>query len=138
MQVHRDIERLPHFRNAVITIGTFDGVHKGHQKIIAAIRERAAAVNGESVVVTFHPHPRKIVTPDTSLQLINTLEEKTELLRKQGIDHLVVVPFTAAFAEQSPEAYISDFLIDKFRPHTIVIGYDHHFGKYRRGNYRLL
>ena len=138
MQVHRDIDNLPHFRNAVITIGTFDGVHNGHQKILSAIRERAAAVNGEAVVITFHPHPRKIVTPDTSLQLINTLEEKTELLRQQGIDHLVVVPFTPAFAGQSPEAYISDFLIDRFHPHTIAIGYDHHFGKDRKGNYRLL
>ena len=138
MQVHRDMDLLPLFRNAVITIGTFDGVHKGHQKIITAIRERATAVNGESVLITFHPHPRKIVHPDTSLQLINTLEEKTGLLQQQGIDHLVVVPFTHAFSEQSPEAYVTDFLISKFQPHTIVIGYDHHFGKDRKGNYKLL
>lgn len=138
MLVHRTIENLPPFRNAVITIGTFDGVHEGHKKIIAALVTEAKAVNGESVIITFDPHPRKIVDPDKPLQLINTLEEKTELLAKTGIDHLVIVPFTPGFAEQSAEQYIKDFLIDNFHPATIIIGYDHHFGKGRKGNYKLL
>jgi riboflavin kinase / FMN adenylyltransferase len=138
MLVHRTIENLPPFRNAVITIGTFDGVHEGHKKIISALITEAKAVNGESVIITFDPHPRKIVNPEEPLQLINTLEEKTELLARTGIDHLVIVPFTPGFAEQTAEQYIKDFLIDNFHPTTIIIGYDHHFGKGRKGNYKLL
>src|SRR5215208_6182934 len=138
MQVHRSIDSLPQFRNAVVTIGTFDGVHLGHQKIISALVQKAKAVDGESVIITFDPHPRKIIKPANDLQLINTLEEKIELLQKKEIDHLVVVPFTETFSEQPAELYIQDFLIKLFQPHTIIIGYDHHFGKDRKGNYRLL
>lgn len=138
MEVHRSIDNLPRFRNAIVTIGTFDGVHLGHQKIIDALLEEAKKVAGESVLITFDPHPRKIVNPSLNLQLINTLEEKTALLGQKGLDHLVVVPFTSQFSGQSPEAYIEDFLIARFHPHTIIIGYDHHFGKDRKGNYRLL
>ena len=138
MEVYRSIDFLPQFRNAVITIGTFDGVHLGHQKIIDALVNEAHSVSGESVLITFDPHPRKIVNPAQSLQLINTLDEKIELLNEKGIDHVVVVPFTEAFSEQSPELYIKDFLISRFHPHTIIIGYDHHFGKNRGGNYKLL
>ena len=94
MQVYRSIEHLPAFQNSVITIGTFDGVHQGHQKIIAALKNEAARVGGETVIITFHPHPRKIVQPQNSLQLINTLEEKIELLQQASIDHLVIVRFT--------------------------------------------
>lgn len=138
MEVHRSIDNLPRLRNAIVTIGTFDGVHLGHQKIIDALLEEAKKVAGESVLITFDPHPRKIVNPSLNLQLINTLEEKTALLGQKGLDHLVVVPFTSQFSGQSPEAYIEDFLIARFHPHTIIIGYDHHFGKDRKGNYRLL
>lgn len=138
MQVHRSIDSLPAFHNAVITIGTFDGVHLGHQKIISALVQQARSVGGESVIITFDPHPRKIVKPTGNLQLINTLEEKIELLQKKDIDHLVVVPFTEAFSELSADLYIKDFLITLFHPHTIIIGYDHHFGKDRKGNYLLL
>lgn len=138
MQVHHSIDLLPLFENAVITIGTFDGVHLGHQQIIKALLNEVQKVKGESVIITFHPHPRKIVQPDTSLQLINTLDEKIELLEKQGIDHLVVVPFSPAFASLSADDYIKEFLVQKFRPKIIVIGYDHHFGKGRSGNFQLL
>ena len=138
MQVYRTIENLPSFSNAVITIGTFDGVHEGHKKIIAALIAEAKKINGESVIITFDPHPRKIVKPDEHLQLINTLDEKIELLSQTGIDYLVVVPFTQTFADQTAEQYIEDFLINNFHPHTIIIGYDHHFGKGRKGNYKLL
>ena len=138
MQVHWNIDSLPHFRNAVITIGTFDGVHLGHQKIITSLVQEAHSVGGESIIITFNPHPRKIIKPSDDLQLINTLDEKIELLQKKNIDHLVVVPFTIAFSEQSADVYIQHFLINLFHPHTIIIGYDHHFGKERKGNYRLL
>lgn len=138
MQVHYSIDKLPAFKNPVITIGTFDGVHEGHKKIIRALLDEADRINGESVIITFHPHPRKIITPDEPLRLINTLNEKIELLAKTGIHHLVVVPFTAEFALLSAEEYISDFVVSRFHPSTIIIGYDHHFGKERKGNFALL
>jgi riboflavin kinase / FMN adenylyltransferase len=139
MQVHRNIEALPVFRNAIITIGTFDGVHMGHRQIIQRLKEEAAAVNGETVIITFHPHPRKVVSSTIlGVRLINTLKERTELLEKAGIDHLVIVPFTDVFANQTAEEYVENFLLEKFKPHTIIIGYDHRFGRDRSGNYRLL
>ena len=139
MQIHRDINRLPEFRNAVITIGTFDGVHLGHHQIIGSLKQEAVKAGGESVIITFHPHPRKVVSSViTGVRLINTLPERIELLEKTGIDHLVIVPFTDFFANQTAEEYIRDFLVEKFRPHTIIIGYDHRFGKERSGDYKLM
>lgn len=139
MLVHRDINNLPRFRNAVLTIGTFDGVHTGHLQIIKQLKEEAEKISGESVIITFDPHPRMIISPDKSkIQLLNTLDEKIGLLEKQEIDHLVVVPFTKQFSEQSAEKYIKEFLVQQFHPHTIIIGYDHHFGNERKGNYKLL
>lgn len=139
MQIHRDINNLPAFRNAVITIGTFDGVHLGHKKIIDHLKAEAAHASGESVIITFHPHPRKVVSSViTGVRLINTLSERVELLEKTGIDHLVIVPFTDYFANQTADEYIRDFLVDKFRPHTIIIGYDHRFGKDRTGDYKMM
>jgi riboflavin kinase/FMN adenylyltransferase len=139
MRVHRDIDDLPQFRRAVITIGIFDGVHTGHQQLILQLKNRAAGIDGETVIITFHPHPRKIIKGEmAALRLINSLEEKTALLAWRGVDHLVIVPFTDAFSQLSAEQYIREFLLEKFHPHTIVIGYDHQFGKGRLGNYRLL
>ena len=138
MQVHRSIDTLPPFVKAVITIGTFDGVHQGHRQLIEALKAEASAVGGQSVIITFNPHPRKVVRPSAHLELINTLEEKTGLLSLSGIDHLVIVPFTPHFAALTAHEYISSFLIDRFHPHTIIIGYDHHFGKGREGNFNLL
>jgi riboflavin kinase / FMN adenylyltransferase len=139
MQIHRDIGQLPPFKNAVITIGTFDGVHLGHRQIIDSLKEEAAKAAGESVIITFHPHPRKVVSSViTGVRLINTLAERIELLEKTGIDHLVIVPFTDYFARQTAEEYIRDFLVEKFRPHTIIIGYDHRFGRERSGDYKLM
>ncbi len=139
MKIHYDISSLPSFKNAVITIGTFDGVHEGHKKIITQLIAIAREVKGESVIITFHPHPRKIVTSSIlGVRLINTLDEKTELLEKLGVNHLVITPFTEAFANQEPLDYLKNFLVDKFHPHTIIIGYDHRFGKNRNGDYSLL
>ena len=139
MKVHYSTDQLPAFKNAVITIGTFDGVHSGHQQIINTLKAAATEAGGESVIITFHPHPRKVVSSAvTGIRLINTLKERIELFEKTGIDHLVVVPFTEYFANQSAEEYISDFLIDKFHPHTIIIGYDHRFGRERSGDYKLM
>jgi len=139
MHIHRNIDHLPAFRRAVITIGTFDGVHSGHQKILEQLRQEAARIDGETVIITFHPHPRKIVKGAAAdIRLINTLREKIELLSWKGIDHLVVVPFTEAFSQLTAEQYIREFLLEKFHPHTIIIGYDHQFGKGRAGDYHLL
>jgi riboflavin kinase/FMN adenylyltransferase len=139
MKVHYAIDQLPAFTNAVITIGTFDGVHCGHQQIINTLKEAAVKAGGESIIITFHPHPRKVVSSAvTGIRLINTLTERIELIEQTGIDHLVVVPFTEYFANQTAEEYISDFLVDKFHPHTIIIGYDHRFGKERSGDYKLM
>jgi riboflavin kinase/FMN adenylyltransferase len=142
MQVHRDIAHLPYFKNAVITIGTFDGVHTGHLQIIQQLHKEAELVNGETVIVTFDPHPRMIVHvkegEKSSIQLLNTLPEKIALLAGQKIDHLVIVPFTLEFSEQNALKYIQDFLVQKFHPHSIVIGYDHRFGNKRQGDYKLL
>lgn len=139
MTVHYDIEQLPAFRNAVITIGTFDGVHLGHRQVIEKLKSTAREADGETVIITFHPHPRKIVSSTIlGIRLINTLEEKIGLLRELGIDHLVVVPFTDAFANQPAEDYLEHFLIERFHPHTIIIGYDHRFGRDRAGDYRML
>ena len=147
MQVHRDLNNLPFFNKAVITIGTFDGVHTGHLQIINQLKKEAKAINGETVIVTFNPHPRMVLKNPAStkndkvfeeIHLLNTLSEKIELLKKQNIDHLVIVPFTLSFSEQSAKEYIVEFLVAKFHPHTIIIGYDHHFGKNRGGDYKLL
>ncbi|HLY68791.1 MAG TPA: bifunctional riboflavin kinase/FAD synthetase [Puia sp.] len=137
MNVHRDLERLPNFKNAVITIGTFDGVHTGHQKIIQQLHNEAKKINGETIIITFHPHPRRIIG-SKEIKLINTLDERIELLSEKKVDHLVIIPFTEVFSRQSAEEYIHDFLVKKFHPHTIIIGYDHRYGKNRKGDYHLL
>ncbi len=139
MQVHFDLALLPSFKNAVITTGTFDGIHMAHRQLIQLIQNKAAQLQGESVLITFHPHPQLVLSDKRGeLKLISTLEEKIELLKPLGIDHLVVVPFTAAFADMSAEAYISDFLIKYFHPKAIIIGFNHRFGHGRKGDVHLL
>lgn len=139
MRVHRGVDDLPSFKNAILTIGTFDGVHCGHQSIIKRINQMADGLNGESVILTFHPHPRLVINPDDrSLKLINTLEEKIKLLERYGINNLVIATFSKAFSQYSAEAYVREFLWEKFRPRKVVIGYDHHFGNNREGNISLL
>ncbi len=138
MLVHTDIQKLPVFKNAVITIGVFDGVHTGHQQIIHLMKTEAQAINGETVLITFDPHPRTVLQKTSDIKLINTFEERVALLEKYGINHLVVVPFTKEFAQQTAEQYIDQFLVNTFHPHTIVIGHDHRFGKNREGNFALL
>ena len=139
MNLYKDLNSLPDFHNAVITIGSFDGVHGGHQIILDRVKELAQEVNGESVVITFHPHPRLVVYPkDTSLRLINTIDEKIALLERYGIDNVVIAPFTIAFSQQSADEYIEKFLLEKFNPKWIVIGYDHRFGLNRQGDINYL
>src|SRR5687767_11968596 len=139
MKVYYSIDTIPVFTKAVVTIGTFDGVHTGHRLILEQLKQEAARIGGETVIITFHPHPRKVVhTSQPAIKLINTIGEKIELLDKNGINHLVIVPFTDEFSQQTPEAYIEQFLVQRFHPHTIIIGYDHRFGQGRKGDYKLL
>jgi riboflavin kinase/FMN adenylyltransferase len=139
MRVFKSLDNLPQFKYAIVTIGTFDGVHLGHQKLLERIKLLAKKNGGESILITFHPHPRFVVNPDDrSLKLINTLEEKLQLLEHYCIDNVVVAPFTLAFSKIPAIEYVKDFLVENFNPHTIVIGYDHHFGRNRSGNIHLL
>ncbi|MCB9309050.1 MAG: bifunctional riboflavin kinase/FAD synthetase [Lewinellaceae bacterium] len=139
MNVYRDINNIPAFQNAVITIGSFDGVHRGHQKILDRVINLANEYSGDSVVITFHPHPRHITdTQSQPVQLLNTLDEKLFLLEKIGIKNVVVVPFTFEFSRMVPREYVENFLIQKFNPKFIVVGYDHRFGLNRGGDFTLL
>lgn len=139
MKIHENIEELPAFKNAVLTIGSFDGVHQGHKTIFRHLNKLANKFNGESVVVTFSPHPRSVIFPqDTSLQLLTLKKEKIEELSKLDIDHLVIVPFTVEFSQLHAEEYIENFIYKKFRPSCVVIGYDHRFGRNREGDVYLL
>ncbi len=139
MKVHRSVDALPEFKSAVVTFGTFDGVHLGHKKILNRIISLAREFDGESVLVTFHPHPRSIIYPkDKSLHLLSTLEEKIGLFEKTGLDHLVIVPFSFEFSRLSPQEYVERFIMAKFNPVCVVIGYDHKFGLNRQGDFDLL
>lgn len=134
MNIYHHIDDFKPVKNAVVTIGTFDGVHLGHRKIIARIKELAKACGGEAVILTFFPHPRMILHPeDESIKLITTISEKAELLEQLGVDHLIITPFSRDFSNQSAEDYIRDVLVNKIGTKKIVIGYDHRFGKDRRG-----
>lgn len=134
MKTYHHIDDFTPVNNAVVTIGTFDGVHLGHRKIISRIKELADASGGETVILTFFPHPRMILHPeDDSIKLITTIAEKATLLEQLGVDHLIITPFSRDFSNQSPEDYIRDVLVDKIGTKKIVIGYDHRFGKDRRG-----
>lgn len=140
MLIHKNIDRLPSFKNSVITTGTFDGVHLGHLKIIGQVKDEAARIGGESVLVTFFPHPRMILQGryPGELKLLNTFDEKMALLEKTGVDHVVVVPFSREFSETEPDDYIADFLVKKLKAKCVVTGYDHHFGRNRQGDFRML
>ncbi len=138
MAVFFDIQHLPEFKNAVLTIGTFDGVHRGHKAILEQVVNHARQVHGESILLTFEPHPRKLLFPDQPLGIITPLRQKLKLITDLGIEHIVVVPFTREFARLSAQDYIERFLVGIFHPASIVIGYDHRFGHDRMGDLKLL
>lgn len=139
MKVYRSLEEFTPLKNAVVTSGTFDGVHVGHQKIISRLLQAAEETHGESVVITFWPHPRLIVSPDRhNLKLLSNLDEKIELLSSLGVEHLMVLPFTREFSELSSENFVEDILISGIGTKTLVIGYDHRFGRNREGGFDYL
>jgi riboflavin kinase/FMN adenylyltransferase len=138
MQVHFQLENLPNFINPVLTIGTFDGVHSGHLAILKELKQYAKELEGETIVITFHPHPRRILNNADAPSLLTSLDERIERFHAYGIDHLVVVPFDPAFAELKAADYIKQFLVAYFHPKLIIIGNDHRFGKERSGDFELL
>ena len=126
MKVYRGFEEVGNIPNAVLTIGTFDGVHVGHQKIIQRLNAEANKLNGESVLFTIFPHPRMVIFPDShGLKLIQTQQEKIDNLERLGLDHLIIFPFTKEFSNLSAEDFVREFLVIKLKVKTIVVGYDH-------------
>jgi riboflavin kinase/FMN adenylyltransferase len=139
VKVYRDFEEVGDIPNAVLTIGTFDGVHLGHQKIIERLKSEAKKINGETVLFTFFPHPRMVINPTNhGLKLIQTEAEKIENLERLGLDHLIIFPFTKAFSNLSADDFVKEYLIEKLHVKTIVVGYDHQFGKNREGTLKHL
>lgn len=139
MRIFRGLDNLEKIRNAVVTQGTFDGVHLAHKIILSKVKQLAKNKNGESVVMTFEPHPRMVLKPNThDLKLLTTLDEKIELLQKEGIQNLIVIPFTIEFSQIQSQAFIKQILVDKIGTKTLVIGYDHRFGKNREGSFEHL
>lgn len=139
MKIYHGIDDFSTLPYAVVTSGTFDGVHLGHQKILRRLKEVAANHQGETVVITFWPHPRLVLHPeDDSLKLLNTFEEKALLLKEQGIKHLVRIPFTKEFSQLTSEEFIQRILVDTIGTKTLIIGYDHRFGHNREGSFEQL
>ena len=139
MKIISNTIQARNIKNAVVTIGTFDGVHLGHQAIFKEMRRLAKEVNGETVVVTFHPHPRQVLAIGTEkLRFICSQEEKLRKFEEFGIDNVVIIPFTTEFASTPSDQFIKDYIIDRIHPAVIVVGYDHHFGKNRMGDFEML
>ncbi len=139
MKIYHTLDDFLRLDYAVVTSGTFDGVHLGHQKILSRLKEIAEKNAGETVVITFWPHPRLVLKPDDqSLKLLNTFEEKALLLKEQGIQHLLRIPFTKEFSQLTSEYFIRKILVDRIGTKKLVIGYDHRFGKNREGSFEEL
>lgn len=139
MRVFQGFDELEKIPNPVLTIGTFDGVHLGHQRIIQQLNEEAQKHGGESVLFTFYPHPRMVLFPDShGLKLLQTQVEKIEKLERMGLQNVIVHPFTKEFSRLTAVEFVRDYLVNKLNVKTIVIGYDHQFGKNREGSLELL
>lgn len=139
MKVYRDIKKFIPVPKAIVTVGTFDGVHLGHQAILKRMVNEAKASGGETVVITFYPHPRQVLNLDSSnLRFISTQEKKIERLKEIGIDNLIIIEFTKDFSRIPSETFIKDYIIKIIHPVKLVVGYDHHFGKNRMGDYKQL
>ncbi|GIV43280.1 MAG: riboflavin biosynthesis protein [Bacteroidia bacterium] len=139
MKVYRHINEFPGCKNAVVTTGTFDGLHIGHRTILNRIKELAKKTGGETVVLTFFPHPRMVLFPDNKdLKLIDTIDERIEFLEKEGIDHLIIHPFSKEFSRLSSVEFVREILVNKIGTKILVIGYNHQFGRNREGSFEHL
>ena len=138
MKIFRNIEDITKpLTNACVTIGNFDGVHRGHQQLFATVVQKARAINGTSVVITFDPHPLQVLLPK-GIKLISTCQQKEELIEQAGIDVLLVIPFTTEFAKTTADLFVADLLVKKIGVKELVVGYDYAFGKGRSGNIAFL
>jgi len=139
MKIYHNILEFKPVPNTVVTIGTFDGVHRGHQVILNDMVRKAREIGGETVVVTFYPHPRNVLCiGDDNLRFISTQEEKIKQMDALGIDNLIIINFTKEFSKLTSEDFVKSFIIDKIKPTMLIIGYDHHFGKDRHGDFDML
>lgn len=141
MKIFRGFNEAGGIKNPVVTTGSFDGVHVGHKTILARLNMLAEKYNGESVLITFDPHPRKVLYPETAgkdLKLINSQEEKLELLRKAGLDNVIIIEFTREFSKVTSEQFVRDYLHEKLRAKVVVVGFNHHFGFNKEGDYKHL
>lgn len=136
MKIYYNIDEFKATNKSVTTTGTFDGVHLGHNVILNKLKQAAQNFGGETVLLTFFPHPRMVLQPEnTDLRLLNTIDERIELLKKSGIDHLIIHPFSKEFSRISSIEFVRDILVSKLNTHKLVIGYDHHFGRNREGSF---
>lgn len=138
LKVYYSIDDFQKLEKAVVTTGTFDGVHQGHRKILSQLNRVATNSGGESVLLTFFPHPRMVLQPDLDLKLINSQQEKINLLKSTGIDHLIIHPFTTEFSRTSSLDFVRNILVNQIGAKKLVIGYDHHFGRNREGSFEHL
>lgn len=138
MEVYHSINEINTIQRPVLTLGMFDGAHIGHQSILKQLNTIAEEIDGESILVTFNPHPRMVLQPNCDLKFLNTLEEKENVLRQFGLKHLMIQPFTKEFSQLTSVEFVKEFLVNQLHIHTLVIGYDHHFGKNREGNFEQL
>lgn len=138
MKVYYGLDNLNKIPNAIVTSGTFDGVHLGHQKILKRLNEIAEKENGKTVLITFWPHPRLVLKKGADLKLLSTIDEKIDLLKSFGLDYLIVIPFTEEFSKLSSFDFVKKVLMDAIGTYKLVIGYDHHFGRNREGSFQYL
>ena len=138
MKIIKDLAGINSIEKSVVTLGTFDGLHLGHQQIVNEVIRKARELNGRSFLLTFEPHPRKVIPGRNDVKLLSTLKEKIEILETMDLENLFVINFTAEFSKQTPEDFVKKYLISGIGLAEIVIGYDHHFGKGRDGNFELL
>ena len=134
MKIFHSIDSFQSAKKTIITIGTFDGVHIGHQKIVNKLLENAKNRNVESAILTFFPHPRMVLQDQTEMRLLSTIDERTKLLEKNGVDNLIIHPFDKAFSRLTAEEFVKDILVNQLNVEKIVIGYDHRFGRNRTAN----
>jgi riboflavin kinase/FMN adenylyltransferase len=138
VKIYRGFSNYSPVKNAIVTTGTFDGVHVGHKTIIERLKGIARKYDGESVLITFYPHPRLVLQKNSGLKLLSTIEERIELLEESGIDHLIIIPFDKEFAKLSSTQFVEDILVKRVGTKRLVIGYDHHFGRNREGSLKHL
>ncbi|MGD8306609.1 MAG: bifunctional riboflavin kinase/FAD synthetase [Ignavibacteria bacterium] len=138
MQIFNDLSEVSYDQSSIVTLGTFDGIHLGHKKIIDGVVKKAADLGGRSFLVTFYPHPRKVVSKGNHIKLLSTPSEKALMLGKLGIENMLVIKFSKEFSQLTPDMFIDKFVVNGIGAKEIVIGYDHHFGKGRGGNIDFL